>query len=336
MRYSKRGRTQKNNHNTANGKLFAVFFGDGKMMEFYYQGKNISEYVDIAECIHREHSNNKCDCLEITLEHADDWYQWKPQIDDSISVSMDGYRTGKLYLNTIFPENDRFRIFATGLPRAGRTTGNESYTDTTLNDLIERCAGQSGMTGKLYGLDGTRHYVYLERSGESTAAFMSRILTLESACFKTVNGRFAGIGIESVQDGDPVQRITVLAGTSGVTHVKRADKLFSSLTIKTPYASATAYDDGAPSGNAVLRTDIPAANAAEATRWARGLLLNNNRSAETVRIETEFNPNLNAMVRVDLVSDSEMNGAWIVDETEHDLIRKRTTATLVRSIQTIR
>lgn len=305
-------------------------------MEFYYQGKDISEYADVAECVHREHSGDKCDCIEITLEHADEWYGWQPQVDDAIAVSMDGYTTGKLYLNTIFPENDRFRIFATGVPRAGRVAGNESYADISLSDLIGRCAGQSGMEGKLYGLDGTRHYGYLERSGESPAAFMSRMLAMEGACFKTVGGRFAGIGIESIQNQTPVDRIAVYAGQSGVTHVKRADRLLSCLTIQTPYASATAYDDGAQSGNAVLRTDVPAVNAAEAARWARGLLMQNNRRAETVRLETDFNSKLSAAVRVDLVSDSDMDGAWIVDEAEHDLVRGRTIATLVRSISTIR
>ena len=305
-------------------------------MEFYYQGKNISSAVDITECIHREHSGNKCDCLEVTLDHAEDWYRWQPETDDTVSVSLDGYTSGKLFLNTIFPYNGKYRIFATGLTKAGRTAGNESYTDITLKDLIERCAGRCGMEGKLYGMDGTLHYEYLERTNESTASFINRILTLESACFKTVNGRFAGIDILTQQNRTPVQRITVTAGQDGITHIKREDRKYSTLTIKTPYATATAYDDGAHSANAITRTDIPAANAATALRWARGLLLHNNRQTETVELETEFNAKLNSMDPVELVSDSEMNGLWMVDEVEHDLIRKRTTATLFRAITTIR
>ncbi len=305
-------------------------------MELYYQGKNISESVDITECIHREHADNKCDCLEITLDHAADWYRWQPQTDDTISVTMDGYTSGTLFLNTIFPINGKYRIFATGVTSAGRIAGNESYTDITLKDLIERCAGRCGMEGRLYGLDGTRHYAYLERTNESTAGFIHRILTLESACLKTVNGRFAGIDIETQQNRTPVQRIAVTAGQDGVTHIKREDRKFSTLTIKTPYASAVAYDDGAHGANAITRTDIPAADNATALRWARGLLMHNNRQAESIRLETEFNAKLNTMNPVALVSDSEMNGLWLVDEAEHDLIRKRTTATLFRAITTIR
>ena len=62
-------------------------------MELYYQGVNIADRVDVAECIHREASDG-CDCLEIALEHAAAWYAWQPQVDDEIEAALDDANIG--------------------------------------------------------------------------------------------------------------------------------------------------------------------------------------------------------------------------------------------------
>lgn len=305
-------------------------------MELYYQGVDIAPRVEVTECVHRESSGGRSDCLELVFENAGDWYAWGPKVDDTLSVSVDGYKTGKMYLNTVFPQDGKFRVLATGIPRAGRTIGSESYSDITLENLISNCAAACGMEGKLYGMDGGIQYAYLMRSQESTAGFINRILKMEGAGFKTVNGRFAGIGIENIQDTNAAQSIYVRADQKGITHIDRPDKRLSGLTVRTPFGEASAYDDGANMGNYMVRVDLPVQNSAEAGRWARGLLLMHNRKAETVQMETELNPGLSALGRVDLVSESTMNGEWIVDEVEHDLLQGKTYATLVRCITTIR
>ena len=73
-----------------------------------------------------------------------------------------------------------------------------------------------------------------------------------------------------------------------------------------------------------------------AGRWARGLLLHHNRRAETLRLQSELNAGLTAMARIDIESATDMDGAWIVDEVEHDMVDSRTTARLLRCLTTIR
>ncbi len=305
-------------------------------MKLYYQGVNIAPSVEISECIHRESSGGKSDCLEIVFEDAQNWYSWQPKADDTISVNVDGYDTGTMYLNTVFPQDGKFRVLATGVSKAGRTIGSEGYSEITLENLISNCAAACGMEGKLYGMDGTVQYRYLVRDRESTAGFIDRILRMEGAGFKTVSGRFAGIGIQSIQEQEAAQSIYIRAGQTGITHIDRPDKRLSGLTVKTPFGEASAYDDGASDGNYRICVNAPAQSDTEAGRWARGLLLMHNRMAETIRMETEFNPGLSALGRVRLVSESNMDGEWIADEVEHDLLRGKSACTLVRCITTIR
>ena len=96
-------------------------------MELYYQGVDIAYMVDITKCIHHEASGGRCDCLEIEMDHAGAWYSWGPKTDDVIVASMNGYQTGTLYLNTIIPQNGKFRILATSVPSAARRKTCATY-----------------------------------------------------------------------------------------------------------------------------------------------------------------------------------------------------------------
>lgn len=305
-------------------------------MELYYNGVDISEQVDIAKCVHHETSGGRCDCLEIEMEDAGAWYAWEPQADDTIIAALNGYQTGKLYLNTILPMGGKFRLLATSTPGAARRKGYASYIDVSLGELMASCASECGMNSALFGLDEEIRYPFLLRKMEGAAAFVDRLMRWEGAAFKAVGGRFAGISIAAIQDRAAAQTIELGADTPGVTHIKRSDSKWAGLTVRTPYAECSAVDDGASGGVYIRTSDLPALDEAQAGRWARGLLLTHNRRAETLTIASEFNAGLSAMARVDIESATEMGGAWIVDEVEHDLVGGATTATLVRCIYGIR
>lgn len=305
-------------------------------MQLYYQGVNITGMVDITKCIHHESSGGRCDCMEIEMDHAGAWYAWKPKTDDAIVASMNGYKTGKLYLNTVIPQNGKFRILATSVPSAARRKACAVYENIRLGNLFASCAAECAMESALYGMDEQILYSFLVRNTESAAAFMNRIAAWEGAAFKTVGGRFAGIGITQIQKASAAQNIEIGAEQPGVTYIRREDLKWSALTIKTPYAECIAQDDGASRGHYVTMTNLPAANDVEAGRWARGLLLSNNRKAEQLTISMEFNAGFAAMTRIDVSGPTDASGEWIIDEVEHDMINQKSTATLFRCIDTIR
>ena len=119
-------------------------------MELYYEGTNIADRVSITKCIHREFSGGRSDCLEIEFEDAAAWHRWQPKENDQIIAAMNGYDTGILYLNTIIPEDGRFRILATSLPGIGHRKANKSFEGMTLGAIMAACAAECGMTSRLY------------------------------------------------------------------------------------------------------------------------------------------------------------------------------------------
>lgn len=299
-------------------------------MEIYYQGKNISRVVNITKCIHRDVASGRADSLEIEFDHAAAWFSWRPEKDDTIQIVNGSYDTGRLYLNTILPQGDHYRIIATSLPSLAARRAWFSFENATLEDILNRCSAECGMKYKLYGVDGRIRYAYILRRNEGCAALLNRLAQWEGLFLKAYNGVFRAIGMEYAQDQEPVQRITATPDQDGIRYTRQENGSYAALTVSTPYAQVTAKDAARAGGITKIITDLPARNAAEAGRWARGLLKHANRAAETLTIASAFNPRMCALARVNVAGNTDATGEWIAEDVTQDIREGRTTATLRR------
>ncbi len=305
-------------------------------MNVIYNGTNITDDVDVKRCIHRDVSGGRRDMLDIEFEYSNKWFGWNPQRDDTIQIELNGYDTGKLYVNTILPEQGRYRIIATGAKSAARRKAWASYEKKTLGFIMGVCAAECGMEYGLFGISGNSSYPYLLREYEDSMAFLDRILMLEGGRLKCLNGKLRGIGIEFAQGLPAGQHVEIDSSQLQARYTHREDIKYSGVTIQTPYAKASAFDSSASGGIHLIITTLPALDNAQAGRWARGLLLNHNRTAEELELGMEFNEGLTALARIDIESDTDANGEWVVDTVEHDFVTLKSKATLYRCITTIR
>lgn len=304
-------------------------------MEILYQGVDITEMVQVSKCVGRDVSGNRCDSLDIEFENAAGWYSWGPEEDDQIIVTHDGYNTGVMFVNTILPEEGRYRILATSLPCSARIKGNQSFYKKTIEEIVRSCAINSGMGFQIYGIDAKAIIPYIERRDEGCAAFLHRLMKMEGAVLKCTGGMYTAIGIEYAQAREPHQTIEIAADQSG-TEYQRCGQTLRSLTVMTPFARATAQDKSVPTNHgSVTDNTTPAQNDIQAGRWARGLLIDRNRQCERLRILSEYNIGFTAMTRIDIEGGTDADGEWLIEEAEHDFINLSSTATLRRCINTI-
>ena len=310
-------------------------------MEIYYRGSGSSgDFVRIdgmtmpRKCASRDTCGARCDSLEIEFENAAGWYSWGPQEDDEIMVSLNGYDTGILYLNTILPEDGRYRILATALPCKARRKEWRSYTNKTLEEIMRACAMRTGMSFQIFGIDGKTVIPYIEQENESAAAFLHRLLNWEGAALKCVNGTYTAIGYEFAQNRAAHQTIEISAQQRG-TEYKRGGAKLKGVTVKTPYASATAEDLSATGSNTLIISDTPALNNMQAGRWARNILRHHNMQCESLTIGSGFNPGMTAMTRIDVTGGTDAAGEWLITDTEHDFYNKTTRARMLRCVNTV-
>lgn len=306
-------------------------------MEILYQGYDITEYAHVRKCVAHDTADDRCDSLDIEFENAAGWYGWGPQEDDQIIVSHGGYDTGIMYVNTILPEDGKFRIIATSLPSTARIRGYTSFRDNTIEEIMRICAISSGMDFRIYGIDPDITIPYIERNYEGYGAFLCRLLRMEGATLKCVNGRFVAIGIEYAQAREAHQTITVKADMDGMEY-RRSGRRYRALTIETPWASATAMDTAVKDNYCITLNQPPARDALQAGRWARGLLLQKNRQHESLKLSTDYNAGFTAMTRINIEDNTDRAdaaGEWIIAGAHHDFFNKKSSVEMLRCISTI-
>lgn len=303
-------------------------------MELYYEGTNITDSVNITAATAKDVSGGRSDSLDITMSNARAWYHWGPRADDKIQIVDNGYSTGTMYVNTIIPEGDSFRILATAAKSEAARKASRSYERKNLEEIMALCAAECGMDYRIFGADRKNFYPFLLRSQEGCGAFLDRLAGWEGAKLKTYSGRFTLISIEAAQNLPAIETIEVSEKQPGIFYQRKGNGRIKTLTVRTPYARAHAVDEGTRHGRD-MTVNYPARDAATAGRWARGMLLNLNREAEQLTVESEFHPAWTAMARVDTTGHTDATGQWIVDECEHDLVNRTSKAVMLRCINTV-
>lgn len=310
-------------------------------MEIYYRESGsggdfarIDGMTIPRKCVSHDTCGARCDSLEIEFENAGGWYSWGPKEDDEILVSLTGYNTGIMYLNTILPEDGKYRILATALPCKARRKEYRSYKNKTLEDIMRACALRTGMSFQIFGIDEKTVIPYIEQENESAAAFLHRLLKWEGAALKCVNGNYTAIGYEYAQRRAAHQTIEISAQQRG-TEYRRGGAKLKTVTIKTPYARASAEDLNAAGVNSLIISDLPAMNDFQAGRWARNILRHHNLQSENLTMDSIFNPGMTAMTRIDVTGGTDAAGEWLIMDAEHDFFNKTTKVRMQRCVNTV-
>ncbi len=304
-------------------------------MNIFWQGTDITGYVQIRKAVARDTCGGRCDGIEIEFENAESWYKWGPAEDDEIRVAQDGWESGAMYLHTIAPMDGKYRVIATSLPCSARQKQWASFEQKTIEEILRRCAAQTNMEFRVYGIDNTRVIPYIQQENEGCAAFLDRLATLEGARLKCVNGRYTLIGLEWAQERSPVAALNLIADQNGVDY-RRTGTKERELVITTPYATGRATDENVEGNRQTTITTLPAMNDIQAARWARNLLREKNRKCERLRISGDFNPMWSAMLRIDIQGGTDANGEWLIEEAEHDLKERKSTVMLYRKTDSVR
>ena len=300
----------------------------------FYEDVNITDDVDIMECVVRDVSCGESDCLSLTLDHADRWFRWNPQKNDRLRVTRSGYDSKTLYLNTIMPRDGTYRVLATAQKSVPHPPGSKSYENQTLDSIMRLCAGECGMGARLFGVSGGTRYEYLLRDRMSAPAFMAWLAEMEGAVLKALDGNYTLIGIAYAQNLPAMHEMELNDGQMDSDYTDMKAQRWAGCSVKTPFGSGLARHSGV-TGTIPEYRELPVENDAMACRWARGMLLSHNRLCETLSVSMDFNPGYTAMARVDVKSKTDAAGQWMIHETEQDLVNGRTRAKMVRCLSGI-
>ena len=303
-------------------------------LSLYYEGTDITGDVDIIECTHTDACGGEHDCLNILLDHAETWFKWGPQRGDRIRAVRAGYDTEDLFLNAVRPENGAYRIYARAAHTFARQARSRSYENCTLAQVLSHAAAEEGMYARVFGINGGIRYAYLLRDELTGAQFLSLLAAREGAEVKSLCGAYSVIGVEYAQSLPARHEMELADDQPDCRYTDTRGESLSAVIVRQPEFEVR-VSDTACAGRALTLTNLFCADAAQAYRWAKGILLSLNRRRERVDMEMDFNPGLSAMVRVDIASRGPAAGNWLVDRCEHNLLDGRTKATMYRCVDSI-
>lgn len=304
-------------------------------MQIFYEHTDITRYAEVVEAVAYDEAGGKADALCLTMRNAQKWYAWKPQRDDALEIRQNGYTTGRMYLDTLRPEDEKYRVIATSMPSVARQRQWRSYENHTLRAILRSVAAEYQMDFQVHGLEADMRYPFHLRRDETGTGFLSRILRLEGAVLKCVSGRLAALGIAHCQGLEARRRILLNAATGEVKHQRADGAGYAGARVLTPYASGTARDTALDGGMFLTMQQEPAMDNITAHRWARGALLWENRQRETLECSMAFDPGITAMLPIQVAGEPAMAGDWLVERAAHDFIHKKTQCTLRRCVTTI-
>lgn len=288
-----------------------------------YQGVEIYDKVSVARCWHDMSAWGALDELAITFGDTDNlWDGWAPKDDDVIEVSDGAARTGKMYVRDVAPRSSAMDIRAYPVPHAMREAKCRSWESIRLHQLIAQVAQEAGMSYETYGLANSL-YAYVEQRNESDLAFLSKRLTYEGASLIAFDGKLIAYSGAWAEAQSPVKRLEIAPGK---------DYEFEDFTARA-YGSCLVTDGStsatftAGQGRQLKRVlDDRITDAAEASRFARGLLREANREVATIRLRTdtllrEWAPG--SVLEIDAPAAASWDGKAFVSRLRHDYFDSR-------------
>lgn len=302
-------------------------------LRIIYEGVDIYPDVSVGRCWCDQRAWGGLDALTVDFGDARNlWDRWGPAPGDSIAVEDGAARTGRMLVSSVVPQSSRLTVTAYPAPREMRERRCKSWERVRLFQLVGEVARRHGLTYQTYGLENYE-YAYVEQDNESDLAFLDRRLTYEGASLIVHDGAlvcYSGLWAEgqAVAGG--------LSVAPGVDYEFRDDSARSYGACEVTDGTTTgAFDAG--TGGRLLRRVVPEriSSAAEAERWARGLLRAENREATRMVIRTDSMLRRYAAGSVlDLSASAaaSWDGTAVVCRIRHDYFDSRAKVWLTRPL----
>lgn len=302
--------------------------GTGGSLKVLYNDIDITKDITVIECEHEMNSEDKPD--EIKIKFADNnhlWDGWNPNNTDTIKV-IDGIaKTGKMYIQSVLPENGYMNLTGTSIPDKMRKVikeNNKSWSNVKFLQVITEIAGRNGLSLESHNVEN-RTIPFIEQENISDLKFLAEKCELEGCSFVVYDGKLVLYSPEAIEKSTPVKTVTI----KDDTNYKYDDNSINAY-------GACEIDNGSMAGYAsaenknenvfrkILKGYID--NETEGNLYAKNILAKMNRSLKTGSFQTDIMRDLSAasLVALNTPGATSNNGNVFYTKVRHDYVKKKT------------
>ena len=271
------------------------------MITVKYKDTDITGKVSINRCWHDMYAEGQSDILTIRFNDTENqWDKWNPQTGDEIAVEYGSITTGKMFIDSANPENGLYKIVATSSPPSAKEPKSKAWQKINFTQIGAEIAAHHGLGFKSYGIDDVQ-YDYIMQTNKDDFAFLNRLCVLEGCAFLVFNGNLIMYS-QTYMEGCPAVKTIDLSMDADYKYRDNSALQYSSCVFE-----RGEFKGEFDSGNGCSRVYVPniemtVNSAAEANRYAKSLLRNENKNAITGFIRGRIMPELSAASTAQLVN----------------------------------
>lgn len=285
-------------------------------------GKDITESISVAACIYEMHAEGEADSLAITFADTQkQWDKWKPSPEgDTVQITDGALDSGKMYLDSIKPENGKYKLAAYSTPKSAFSIQSRSFENLSLPQLAKKIAQENKLTVKLYDVPETQ-FKYSQQKGQNDLAFLQSTCKRAGVSFLVFDEALCLYGEKHIEKKEAAKTIT-LSANDKFTVTTDKHETFSKAELRNGKLTGTATDSNVKTGK-IYRETVQAAWAsqADANAEATAKLRQLNKGGKRAEFTTSTQRQLAAGSVIKLECTG-WSGKAFIYRIRHDLLNK--------------
>lgn len=300
-------------------------------MNVFLNGYHMDANVEMQDATTTDSAGGRADICEIVLPDSGLINNWEITKGMKLEIEQDGYSTGEMNIDDVEEKRDgTIAIRAVSLSEEARTRQWGCYENITLLELARKGAGAMGIDYALYGVNPNIVLRRIVQRDQTWPAFLEMVFRNEGATTKYDDGKLVVVDYQWAF-AQSARMMRVDDKPSYLTRPK-----FHTARVRSGLFEGKATDT-AVAGS--MHKDIhneQVYNDQQATRAAKGVLLQANLDSEVYHTRIALDTSIAALSRIDLFGHPRISGNWFVSSVTHDLKNKTSDLTMKRCIATIK
>ncbi len=304
------------------------------MTQLIYNGKDITDLVDIRECILHDCAGGGADDATISFPDPDKkWNKWNPVKGDTVLVNSGNYSTGIMYVDRIEQQSGVFTISSISTPLSAKCPKTRIWRNIKLSEIITDIATNNSLKTETYNIEDFTYKV-ISQINRSDIDFLNAVCIREGYSCKVTDNKIVVFNERCFESANTTITLTPEYVNPGY-EFSISDSLFRSFKVlySLPFGDTLSYTaTDIDIQGAVGRKVELLSNLAEAKRWSEGYLRYTNKYCINAYVPLEQKTDIAAGSTVNISDFGSFDGKYYVYRVTQDTVNNKTYLYLRQTI----
>lgn len=301
-------------------------------MQLYYEGKDITNSIEIRKADITDNAGEELDSLDLILNDTKGlWSAWGPEKNNSVQIKAEGFDSGIMYIDEISQQRGSIIIRALPIKQEAKTPYNKAWDNVRFMEFCQDIAKKQSLELKTYGIE---NYLYprVDQHEQADLRFLAWRSLLEGYTLKVTNGSIVIFSEKYMENQDPIKILTPDDIDGDFFFKDKSSNIFGSCKIinkEYPYQ----FTDPKLFGAVLKYYDISVNSLGESERYSKGLLRAKNKFEKTLGCNIKFSSGIAAGNMITAANFGIANGKYFIYQIIHRLVENKSTLRLRKPLE---